>query len=362
MNNTNKPGLNKPSNIINHEYLKPSTTSKRLSLVLNSPFRNLLNKELRRILDQLLPNNQLLSDLYYHLRLDTSLHEITIAHSKRLRGILCLLIAKGVGVETAYALPIACAIELFHNASLILDDIEDGSEHRCDRKALWYKSGISEAINAAFLLNISAELTLLRKSSNNKYYLTALQELISTLALVAEGQTRDLKSRDYWGEGSAYYYETTRLKTGILLGTTCKLGTFSRLSPSETQLVREFGVNLGFAHQIEDDIDDLIALQGGIARRLDPGNIAYFAAFELGLLDKSPQTFNCLVQLLKKESMLWREFQKKREDQQKRVDISLAALKCISPEIRAELYNTVSILCHRNDLTIGKILCQMRAH
>jgi hypothetical protein len=272
------------------------------------------------------------------------------------------LIAKGVGVDITRALPIACAIEFYHNASLILDDIEDGSEYRCDRPALWCKSGISEAINAAFLFKIAAELTLLKQSSNNRYYLTALQELISTFALVAEGQTRDLKAQDYWYEGVAYYYETTRLKTGSLLGTTCALGTFSRLSPSETQLVREFGVNLGLAHQTEDDIDDLIALQGGIRWRLDPGNIAYFVAFELGLLKKSSQTSDSLVQLLKKKSMLWLEFQKKREDHQKRVSSSLAALKSIDSEICAELYNTASILCHRNDSKIAKILYQMRAH
>lgn len=326
----------------------------RLASILNSPYRLLINTELHKILDQLYHSHPLITHLYYQLRLDTPPDKETNTHSKRLRGILCLLLSRGLGGSQARSLPVACAIELYHNASLIYDDIQDGSQQRCGRLALWCKVGIPEAINTALLLQTAAEHTLLQHSLTDRYYLVAFQELISAKALTLEGQTRDLQAQKHWREGMIYYDKTNRLKTGSLFATVFVLGTLTHLPHSEAQ--QQFynvGIDLGLAHQIEDDIDDLIAFQNGLAKELDVGNIAYFLASDLGLLKESQQNSNFLMRLLK-EPVLGVELQKKRENMQQQVKKSLLALKGINPEIRGGLYRIIHAILHRNDSVINK--------
>jgi len=333
-----------------------SEATKAFAPTLESPYRAMLNAELQKILDEHFHNHSLIGNLYYHLRLDTFLDEVTIAHSKRLRGLLCLLIAKAVGGDIATAVPVACAIELYHNASLILDDIGDSSEERCGRPALWCKFGVPEAISAAFLLKVAAELTLTRLASNDRYYLTALRELLTTASTMAEGQSRDLQSQDHWHEGTNYYCQTTRLKTGSLLGTSCALGTVARVSLQKRRLFRSFGTSLGLAHQIEDDIDDLLTLRGETARQLDSGNIVYFAASEVGLLGNITQAPKRLIRLVKEEPGLWVELQQRRVVARRHLRKRLAQLPDIASEARANLCEIANVLCHRNDAALGEII------
>jgi geranylgeranyl pyrophosphate synthase len=338
--------------------MKKATSEKNYGAesILNSPYRAILNDELKRILLQLFPKHPLIDDLFYHLRLDTPLCETTVEHSKRLRGILCLLIANGIGADIAQAMPVACALELYHNASLILDDIEDDSSERCGRPSLWCKSGISQAINAAFLLKTTAEMTLLSKSINNEFYIKALHELISTTAFMSEGQTYDLQAQDHWQEGMDYYYKTARLKTGSLLGIACKLGTLDQIPLSQAQIFQDFGINLGFAHQMEDDFDDLIAINDDKEKILDTGNVAFFMAAELGLLNNKLRASNGLGYLLKEKPELWQKLNKNKEEIQQRLQSSLEMLKSItSLETHRKLSEITNILCTRNDCALQKI-------
>lgn len=331
----------------------------RLESILNSSYRFLIDTELHKILKQLYHHDPLIINLYYHLQLDDLSVEATIEHSKRLRGILCLLISEGLGVNQAHTLPVACAIELYHNASLIYDDIQDGSKWRCGRLALWRKVGIAEAINTAILLETTAEYILLEHSTKDRYYFEAFHELVSAKAHVVRGQNRDLQSQKHWHEGTNYYYKTSRLKTGALLGTALVLGALGYLSHRELQVFREFGESLGLAHQIEDDIDDLISFQNGMIKQLDTGNIIYFLASELGLLKKDQQGIDCMVNLVNEPSF-WLELQKKRENMQRRLTKSISNLPSITDEVRVLLLEIAHALCHRNDLAMSKIATNQR--
>src|SRR5262249_47852873 len=80
--------------------------------------------------------------LAYALGLDGSR-----SHGKRLRPLLCLLVADSLGGRVRAAMPFAAAIELMHNFCLVHDDIEDGDEFRRGRPAVWKHFGLPHAIN-----------------------------------------------------------------------------------------------------------------------------------------------------------------------------------------------------------------------
>lgn|GEM_PF-2004579 len=349
--------LNKEnSHFCSQDDLHYSPQYKGYDLILNSRYRNLINEELKKILNELFPDHSLLPYVFYHLRLDNSYQEKNITHSKRLRGILCLLISESIEGNIEFALHVASAIEFYHNASLILDDIEDGSEQRCGRAALWVELNKQNAINAAFLLKTAAELILLKNSFRNNYYSEVLKKLLAASVQMAEGQTRDLKAQDHWDEGLNYYFETTYLKTGILLGAACTLGTLNRISSAQTRKLHSFGIDLGIMHQIEDDIDDLLALKNKRQRKLDPGNIIYFIAHELGLLKKNSLHLRSLVELIEDKPSFWLKLKEIRKDVQEQLKESFNALQGISPKAKQELYEITRTLCFRNNSALAKIL------
>ena len=79
---------------------------------------------------------------------------------KRLRPALCLLTCEAVGGDTAKALPLAAAVELVHNFSLVHDDIQDGDRKRHGRDTVWAVWGLPQAINAGDALLSIAHLSL----------------------------------------------------------------------------------------------------------------------------------------------------------------------------------------------------------
>lgn len=255
----------------------PQVTQNSL-LESTSEYRVLLNEELARLLDGFFGGHPLLDHARYHLQLDEPPKASGLAHSKRLRGILALLVSEGLNGSVRPALPLACAVELYHNSSLILDDIQDCSLTRCGRQALWRHSGTADATNTAFLLLQGGQLAVLEHTMGSEIGGTALRELAQTSTLLAQGQTRDLHAQQHWSEGLGYYLQTARLKTGALLGTSCVLGALPQSKPNLTVPLRNFGVSLGVAHQLEDDLDDVIHAHVNGHAPLDSGNILFFLA------------------------------------------------------------------------------------
>ncbi len=91
------------------------------------------------------PETPVLTDgLRYALGLDTTQ---SLYRGKRLRGVLCLLVAEGLGASRDQALPFALAIELLHQFLLVHDDLEDGDKSRRDRLAVWARFGVAHGIN-----------------------------------------------------------------------------------------------------------------------------------------------------------------------------------------------------------------------
>lgn len=174
---------------------------------------------------------------------------------KRLRPILVLLGCELMGDQTEKALPAALSVEYFHNYTLIHDDIMDQARLRRGREAVHIRYGLNAAILSGDVLLIYAYHYL------NKYPDQLLKQLLGilnrTAIEVCEGQSMDLsfESRDSVEESE--YLEMIRLKTSVLLAAALKIGALVGGASAETaDKLYEYGVNLGLAFQIQDDLLD----------------------------------------------------------------------------------------------------------
>jgi geranylgeranyl diphosphate synthase type I len=211
----------------------------------------------------LLPMQGALSVYYgmmqYHLGwLDSALRPSRAAQGKRLRPVLCLMACEAVGGRVAHALPAAAAIELVHNFSLIHDDIEDASPTRRHRETVWRIWGVPQAINCGDGLYTVAYLKLGQLSARGvplHRALTAQRLLAETCLALTEGQYMDMSFEDEAEIDLDRYLSMIRRKSATLIASSTQLGAYlGGGDPQAVDAYREFGLNLGMAFQVIDDI------------------------------------------------------------------------------------------------------------
>ncbi len=219
-----------------------------------------IDAELREIVRS--PHHSLASYygmLQYHLGwVDEHLRPIETVGGKRLRPMLCLLTCQALGGTLTQALPAACAIELIHNFSLVHDDIQDGSQIRRGRRAVWDIWGMDQGINVGDGLFAIAHLALHRMSdrgvSSNKQ-LAASRALEKACLALCEGQFFDMAFEAHLDVDQDRYLWMIRCKTGALIAAATEVGAILATDDARTiQLCRLFGEHLGVAFQIQDDI------------------------------------------------------------------------------------------------------------
>ncbi len=237
-----------------------------LQELFNSPKRRLVDQELERVIRASASSDLLIDNVLYHLRLDTGRPEPTLGYSKRLRAYLCLLLAEEQGHDLELALPSAVTVELIHNATLIVDDVQDGDTQRCDRVALWKKTSVAEAMNAAFFLASTAQAYYHRKS-NELDLLDLGDEIVATLNAMGSGQQRDISFDRMHDRSTAGYERMVDGKTGALLYLSCLMGCCPRIGTDipHRDLLYTFTINLSRMHQLQDDLDDLLSLTAGVS-------------------------------------------------------------------------------------------------
>jgi len=176
---------------------------------------------------------------------------------KRFRPGLCLLLAEAYGVQDQ-ALGVAASIELFHNFTLMHDDIEDHDELRRGRATVWKVWGVNHAINAGDAQLILAHRALGQAVTGKGAIGAELQQFLTgTYLQVIEGQFLDFRLADARLEevSEEAYYEMIRRKSAVLVGAAAKsAGMLGGCAPEEQELLWQYGVALGMAYQIYDDI------------------------------------------------------------------------------------------------------------
>ncbi len=189
---------------------------------------------------------------------------------KFVRPTLCLLSCQAVGGDTSKILPAAAALELIHNFSLIHDDIEDASWERHNRPTLWKLWGQSQAINAGDAMFFLAYLALLRlkeNSINDEKIIHSIRMLNQACIELCEGQYLDINYESRLDITIEDYLNMIAKKTAALLAISTFLGAY--LSSEDKRIVnclREFGVQLGIAYQIRDDILGIWGIEAKIGK------------------------------------------------------------------------------------------------
>jgi len=176
---------------------------------------------------------------------------------KRFRSLLCLLVSESICGKYKHALPIAALIEVFHNFSLVHDDIEDNDKKRRFRKSVWSVWGVPHAINigdAMLVLSCLPEIEPGKNFSERKL-LKIISILNKCFLEVIKGQYLDISFEERENISDKEYLSMIKRKTAILIATSCQIG--AELSTDNNKTInyyKDFGLNLGLAFQIHDDI------------------------------------------------------------------------------------------------------------
>jgi geranylgeranyl diphosphate synthase, type I len=180
---------------------------------------------------------------------------------KLVRPDLCLFSCVAVGGDASQVIPTAAAIELIHNFSLIHDDIEDASNERHHRPAVWKLWGQPQAINAGdamFSLAFIAMLRLREKRIADEKITTATEMLSSACLELCEGQYLDLDYENRLDVTIDDYLLMAGKKTAALFAASASLGAYLGTEDGRSvDILRQFGRGLGMAFQIRDDIDGI---------------------------------------------------------------------------------------------------------
>lgn len=177
---------------------------------------------------------------------------------KRIRPILTLLAAELFSGDTDKVMPQALGIELFHNFTLIHDDIMDEAPLRRNKETIHQKYNLNTAILSGDVLLIKAYQQICKTDSGK---LDQIIELFNRTAVeVCEGQQMDMDFEAREDVSVEEYLEMIRLKTSVLLGCALEMGSIrAGASIQDAESLYEYGVNIGIAFQIKDDILDLYA-------------------------------------------------------------------------------------------------------
>lgn len=175
---------------------------------------------------------------------------------KRMRPTLVLLAYSLKSDQWEKALEPAMSIELFHNFTLIHDDIMDEAPLRRGEPTVHAKWNRDIAILSGDAMLIHAYDLLLEADFDDIRYLLRLFNKCSVE--VCEGQQLDMNFESLEFVSEQEYIEMIRLKTAVLLGFSLELGALlGGMTKTEAERMREFGVNMGIGFQLMDDILDV---------------------------------------------------------------------------------------------------------
>ena len=192
---------------------------------------------------------------------------------KRIRPLLTLAVTNFLGTQPAGALQVACAIEMIHAASLILDDLPcmDNDRERRDRLSTHAAYGEDLAILAAVSLLMQSQCVLASHPALPPELRVRLVQLVcETIGPhgLSLGQYIDLSAKAQPASLAAIT-QIHHLKTGVLFVAAARAACLiSGASPEQEERVVRFTTNLGLAFQLKDDLADLDDANLNLAARM----------------------------------------------------------------------------------------------
>ncbi len=184
---------------------------------------------------------------------------------KRLRPKLVMLIGKALGLSGDRILPLAYTVELMHTASLLHDDVVDGTEIRRSKPTANQVFGDKPALLTGDFISASAMETMCSLGS-----LEIVREMVATIKKMAEGELKELEYSKAFHDDMDIYLDIIYLKTATLFEFCAYApGVLGGLQKDVIEALRMYGRAVGMGFQI---VDDIINLAPSTSDNKDPFN------------------------------------------------------------------------------------------
>ncbi len=175
---------------------------------------------------------------------------------KRIRPVLTLMCYNAFCEDVEKVLPAALGIEIYHNHTLLHDDLMDHAEVRRSRPTVHVKWDANTAILSGDTMLIMACRFMQQTDAVRKGEMMDL--FIRTMDEICQGQQYDMNFENRSDVTETEYIEMIRLKTSVLLGCAAKMGALcANASASDAQALYDFAMNVGLAFQLRDDYLDV---------------------------------------------------------------------------------------------------------
>mgnify|MGYP002853344365 CR=1 FL=1 len=175
---------------------------------------------------------------------------------KRLRPVAVLMACDALGGKVDEAMNPAVGLELFHNFTLLHDDLMDQADVRRGKPTVCRRWDANTAVLSGDTMLTMATQYIARAP---RHCMPQVMELFNHTAMeIYEGQQWDMDYERLSNVSVDDYMKMIRLKTSVLIGCACKMGAIVAGAPQcDTDLIYEAGVNLGLAFQLQDDLLDV---------------------------------------------------------------------------------------------------------
>jgi geranylgeranyl diphosphate synthase type II len=179
---------------------------------------------------------------------------------KRIRPLVCMMSAEmfGLAADDKSVLHLAKALEIFHNFSLVHDDIMDEAPLRRGKATVHEKWNRDTAILSGDVMLVQAYQELIE--TNSERLKDLIDQFNRSAILVCEGQQFDMNFESIDQVSLNEYLNMIQLKTAELLACSLKMGAMlGNAQSADAEALYNFGINLGLAFQIQDDLLDSFA-------------------------------------------------------------------------------------------------------
>lgn len=181
---------------------------------------------------------------------------------KRVRARLCLALSESLHIPPEEGIALAAAVELLHNASLVLDDVQDNDEMRRGQASVWRTFGRSQAINLGTFLIAQSTALAARLRGISPLFAATLREATAGQSAEIDFHTTTPTLTDY--------EKMAEDKTGALFALSAKsAATLARLPEDLAATIGNAFARLGAAYQVQDDLADAFGLKGRARAGLD---------------------------------------------------------------------------------------------
>jgi len=186
---------------------------------------------------------------------------------KRIRPALTLMACNLFSDDVQPAVNSALGLEIFHNFTLLHDDIMDKADIRRGQPTVHKKWDDNTAILSGDVMQISAYQFMAQTPADQLK--RSLDLFSQTAAEICEGQQYDVEFEQREKVEADEYLEMIRLKTAVLLGASLQIGAWiGGAGEEDAQLLYDFGINIGLAFQLKDDLLDVYGDAATFGKRI----------------------------------------------------------------------------------------------